>query len=439
MEEGESNDTVSDRSAQSQPLIATSETLELFHDDVKYLWTTSEIPVYDEPPSSLEFLRNHVAVSRPCIIRNAILNESSGRPLTLTLDDFVENFSQLKLQVDVTPDGHGDCLRKVAMPTEEGASCTEPVFVKPMEMELPIVDFCHHLRAGRAKQVQNDDEKKTLQRLDQIRDQIFPYADKRNDDYVKTGAVVSLDDCVLYYSRQNDCLRKEMDPLWNWKSPFDEGSTSNVFPRSIEWAEQAFTGTNRGHTHRGPDAVNLWMGDERAVSAMHKDHYENLFYVLSGEKVFSLCPPADAPFLYERQVVSGQFQSRISQPGRSDAAPSWSVTIDTVDQSEEMPPSSNAPRKNYAKVHWIAADPFRQHAHRDHPLLRYAHPMPNVRVRAGEMLYLPSLWFHRVTQTCETVGINYWYDMCFNSPLWCYFHLLQQLQVDPNHNGDDNE
>ena len=33
------------------------------------------------------------------------------------------------------------------------------------------------------------------------------------------------------------------------------------------------------------------------------------------------------------------------------------------------------------------------------PLLKMAHPI-QVRVNAGEMLYLPSLWFHRVTQVC---------------------------------------
>jgi jumonji domain-containing protein 7 len=54
------------------------------------------------------------------------------------------------------------------------------------------------------------------------------------------------------------------------------------FPSGIEWAEEAF----------GPsqplDAVNLWMGNELAVSSMHKDHYENLFYVASGEKIFTV-------------------------------------------------------------------------------------------------------------------------------------------------------
>jgi jumonji domain-containing protein 7 len=62
------------------------------------------------------------------------------------------------------------------------------------------------------------------------------------------------------------------------------------------------------------------------------------------------------------------------------------------------------------------------------PLLSLTHPR-RVHVKAGEMLYLPALWFHQVTQTCETVGINYWYDMQFDSPNWCYFNLLQQLQI----------
>ena len=45
------------------------------------------------------------------------------------------------------------------------------------------------------------------------------------------------------------------------------------------------------------------------------------------------------------------------------------------------------------------------------------------------MLYLPALWFHQVSQSCETVAINYWYDMRFDSPLYCYFHLLEGIQL----------
>ena len=50
----------------------------------------------------------------------------------------------------------------------------------------------------------------------------------------------------------------------------------------------------------------------------------------------------------------------------------------------------------------------------------------SVRARCStEMLYLPSLWYHRVTQTRETVAVNYWYDMRFDSPHWCYFNFMQ--------------
>ena len=147
---------------------------------------------------------------------------------------------------------------------------------------------------------------------------------------------------------------------------------------------------------------------------MHKDHYENLFHVLSGEKVFTLCPPGDAPFLYQREFACGTFQQQ--QGG------DWAVVAntDTDDDSTTLIP-------------WIESDveslfdkSSRFHQLQRFPRLSRAHPM-KVIVRAGEMLYLPSLWFHRVTQTCETIGINYWYDMKFQSPLWCYFNLIQHM------------
>ena len=60
-------------------------------------------------------------------------------------------------------------------------------------------------------------------------------------------------------------------------------------------------------------------------------------------------------------------------------------------------------------------------------MLQYATPI-TVRVQANEMIYIPALWLHRVTQSCETVAINYWYEMNFNTPLYAYFHLLQQMK-----------
>ena len=47
-----------------------------------------------------------------------------------------------------------------------------------------------------------------------------------------------------------------------------------------------------------PDAVNLWVGDGRAVSSLHKDHYDNFYAVVAGEKRFALMPPCDVPYLH---------------------------------------------------------------------------------------------------------------------------------------------
>lgn len=483
-------------------LEATPESLEAFKDDVQYLWC-SDIPVYEYPPSAMTFLRNHVAVSKPCIIRNSIPsknrrrfeaatemnNSDSGEtpvPLTMTLDDLVRLFpdadgntrvgdtndsstsslpsvgegsSLPPLCVDVTPDGHGDCLRKVrgierrALP--EASNQEEKVFVKPLETEMSLSDFCRRLRKGRARQQQQEEQLCHTHIHDNILDRVFqasssdlwnPQAEREHKNHSSTDDEdLFFEDCVLYYSRQNDCLRQELTPLWNLKrsSCEDDGNTrddSFVFPRTFPWAEEAFFGqspygavaaTGDSGACDGPDAVNLWMGDERAVSAMHKDHYENLFYVLSGEKVFGLCPPSDAPFLYEREVLGGRFEvggfNESSARSENNETRRWSVVLDREDGCD---PAS--PDKKYSTVHWIATDLFGSRSDpTDHgeefPLSEYAHPI-TVRVQAGELLYLPSLWFHRVTQTRETIGINYWYDMNFESPLWCYFHLLQQLR-----------
>jgi jumonji domain-containing protein 7 len=160
------------------------------------------------------------------------------------------------------------------------------------------------------------------------------------------------------------------------------------------------------------------MGNERSVSSMHKDHYENLFYVASGEKIFTLCPPADAPFLYERPVPSGRFvvqgdEYRHDHDGERPQPGVWRVRVDGPPLEPQLVP-------------WITADVTSKDDWHAFPLLQYAHPQ-TVRVQAGELLYLPALWFHRVTQSCETIGINYWYDMNFAGPSWSYFQLMQQL------------
>jgi hypothetical protein len=354
-------------------LFASDKTIEDFADDVGALWSQASIPVLASPPSSLEFLRDFVSPSRPCIIRNVIQSEDNTSYL-ISLAQIVERHPELKLVVDVTPDGHGDCLRQVE---------NRWVFVTPEEQTMTVKQFQLLLSRKNQNVIQDHHRKRIFQEC------LGPNDQHKTHETTSCMRLLPLEESVFYYSRQNDNLRKELSDLW---------STLNC-SRSFEWAEAAFdTGP--------PDAINLWIGNERAVSSMHKDHYENLFYVLSGQKIFTICPPADAPFLYEQEYEGGKFDS---------TSGTWKVN--TKDSAG-------------TKVRWIAADVTRKNDV-DHisqfPLLQYTHPMEVV-VNAGEMLYLPSLWFHRVTQNCETIGLNYWYDMKFDSPLWCYFHFLQGLK-----------
>ena len=40
------------------------------------------------------------------------------------------------------------------------------------------------------------------------------------------------------------------------------------------------------------------------------------------------------------------------------------------------------------------------------------HPI-RITVKAGEVLYIPHMWYHRVTQSCTTIAVNFWYEMKF--------------------------
>jgi hypothetical protein len=86
---------------------------------------------------------------------------------------------------------------------------------------------------------------------------------------------------VFYIQRQNSNLTEDFAELVP-----DVGS-------DVPWATEAF-----GHE---PEAANIWIGDKRAVTSMHKDPFENIYCVVSGYKDFILHPPTDRPWIpYKR-------------------------------------------------------------------------------------------------------------------------------------------
>ena len=59
----------------------------------------------------------------------------------------------------------------------------------------------------------------------------------------------------------------------------------------------------------------------------------------------------------------------------------------------------------------------------------HAKPL-RVTVRAGELLYLPSLYYHHVQQTADPDGrciaVNFWFDMDYDVK-FAYFQFLHAL------------
>ncbi|XP_044248444.1 bifunctional peptidase and (3S)-lysyl hydroxylase JMJD7 isoform X3 [Ursus americanus] len=133
---------------------------------------------------------------------------------------------------------------------------------------------------------------------------------------------------------------------------------------------------------------------------VHKDHYENLYCVVSGEKRFLLHPPSDRPFIPYELYTPATYQL-------------------TEDGSFEM-----VDEEAMEKVPWIPLDPLAPDLAR-YPSYSQARALCCT-VQAGEMLYLPALWFHHVQQSHGCIAVNYWYDMEYDLK-YSYFQLLDSL------------
>ena len=76
------------------------------------------------------------------------------------------------------------------------------------------------------------------------------------------------------------------------------------------------------------------------------------------------------------------------------------------------------------KVPWVAIDPLNPDLEK-FPDFAHAKPV-TVTVNAGEMLYLPSLWFHHVQQTHGCIAVNFWYDMEYDIK-YNYYKFVEKL------------
>lgn len=180
---------------------------------------------------------------------------------------------------------------------------------------------------------------------------------------------------VFYIQKQNSNLTSDLPEL-----------LPDV-QEDIGWASKALGAK--------PDAVNFWMGSARSITSMHKDHYENIYVVIRGSKEFILHPPVDRPFIPHQNYPPAQY----SRTGHG-----WTK----VDLPGEPIP-------------WVSIDPINPDLNQ-YPAYQHAKKLRCV-VNAGDIFYLPALWFHHVSQTDNTIAVNYWYDMEFDAK----YSLFQTL------------
>ncbi|GIL73316.1 hypothetical protein Vretimale_4886 [Volvox reticuliferus] len=110
----------------------------------------------------------------------------------------------------------------------------------------------------------------------------------------KPGSTVSTTREVPYMQHQNSNLCEELGMLLDDIRP------------GMPWAEEVFGDP--------PEAINIWIGDERSATSFHKDHYENLYAVIRGTKVFSLLPPCDAYRMYLTRCPAACYMPRGDVP-----------------------------------------------------------------------------------------------------------------------------
>jgi len=112
-----------------------------------------------------------------------------------------------------------------------------------------------------------------------------------------------------------------------------------------------------------PVDVYLWCGPHGASSPLHYDTRDNLHALLRGYKRFLLFPPEQSPLLYPRAEPGEQHLSRI----------------------------------DVERVDWRAFPQFRS-----------ARGLRCV-LGPGEVLYLPTRWWHQVHLWAPSISVNFWW------------------------------
>ena len=152
---------------------------------------------------------------------------------------------------------------------------------------------------------------------------------------------------------ENDNLRHEYRALFS------------QVQRSVPFARIAL--------QQDPDAINLWIGNSRSVTALHRDNYENIYVQVRGRKHFVLLPPLCQPCVNEQPLRPAHYARQEDGGGGDD------------DETLELVMEEDADDVPFAT--W---DPDNDEVN----TTKYSHLASPMRVtlEPGDMFYLPAMW-----------------------------------------------
>jgi peptidyl-lysine (3S)-dioxygenase / protease len=127
---------------------------------------------------------------------------------------------------------------------------------------------------------------------------------------------------------------------------------------------------------REPDAINMWIGNSRSVTALHRDNYENIYVQIAGRKHFVLLSPLFQPCVNEQDLQPATYtrDQRNGGPAVKGREHLWLRMDDNA-----------TPKVPFAT--WDPDTPKRCTT----PYSNLAKPI-RVSLEPGDMLYLPAMW-----------------------------------------------
>ena len=203
-------------------------------------------------------------------------------------------------------------------------------FVKPLEVDEPFSDFLRY-----------------------VRDQESGNLAAKNVKYAQT---------------QHDNLRGEYALLYK------------DVQEDIPWARIALG--------QPPDAINLWIGNSRSRTALHRDIYENLYYQIIGSEQFVLLPPIETACVNERSLPCATYAigSDSKHGSVSYLSGKGHLTVCNI-VKENLIVVPDRPEETVPCATWDPDEP-------EHQETQFSHLSRPIRVElnAGDLLYLPALW-----------------------------------------------